>query len=246
MTSVLATTLGPSTYWYLTRATGAVSLLLLTVVVALGVVDVRRISTARVPRFVIDGLHRSAALLAVLFLAIHIVTTVLDGFAPISLLAAFVPFTSSYRPLWLSLGTVSCDLLIALVASSLLRRHIGHRAWQAIHWCAYACWPLALVHGLGTGSDAKAGWLLALTLVCIAVVLIAVAMRVWQAPERMLARAIATTAAVGFVLFIAIWLPTGPLGSEWPRRAGTPAYLLAHVERAGSVAQHRDAGVKGR
>jgi sulfoxide reductase heme-binding subunit YedZ len=236
----LAATLGPSAYWYLTRATGAVALLLLTIVVALGVADVRRISTARVPRFVIDALHRNAALLSVLFLVIHIATTLLDGFAPISLLAAFIPFTSSYRPLWLGLGAASCDLLIALVASSLLRRHLGHRTWQAIHWCAYACWPLALIHGLGTGSDAKAGWLLALTLVCIATVLGAVAVRVWRAaPERTGARASAAFAALAFIVFIAVWLPTGPLGAEWARRSGTPAYLLGHAERAHTEANDR-------
>lgn len=228
----VASTLGPSAYWYLTRATGAVALLLLTIVVALGVADVRRVSSTRVPRFLIDALHRNAALLAVVFLAIHIVTTVLDGFAPISLLAAFIPFTSSYRPLWLGLGALACDLLIALVVSSLVRRQLGHRTWQAIHWCAYACWPLALIHGLGTGSDAKSGWLLALTLLCIAAVLVAVAVRVWKAaPQRSLVRGIAVAGALAFLIFIAIWLPTGPLGSEWARRSGTPTYLLGHAER---------------
>lgn len=239
---VLATTIGPSAYWYLTRATGAVALLLLTVVVALGVADVRRWSSPRFPRFLIDALHRNVALLAVLFLTLHILTTLLDGFAPISLLAAFVPFTSAYRPLWLGLGAIACDLLIALVASSLLRRHIGHRTWQAIHWCAYACWPLALVHGFGTGSDAKSGWLLALSILCIAVVIAAIAGRVWNGtPEHARVRAMAVAATAAFAVFLAIWLPSGPLGSEWARRAGTPSYLLSHVERS-SAAQAGDDG----
>lgn len=229
----LAATLGPSGYWYLTRATGAVAMLLLTIVVALGVADVRRLSSPRMPRFLIDALHRNASLLAVVFLALHIVTTLLDGFAPISLIAAFIPFTSPYRTFWLGLGTVACDLLLALVISSLLRRRIGHRTWQAIHWCAYACWPIALIHGLGTGSDAKSGWLLALTVVCIGAVLLAVAIRIWNAaPERPLARGAAALGALAFVIFILVWLPTGPLGSEWARRAGTPTYLLGHSERA--------------
>ncbi|MHB1469312.1 MAG: ferric reductase-like transmembrane domain-containing protein [Solirubrobacteraceae bacterium] len=233
MTLPLAATLGPSAYWYLTRATGAVAMLLLTLVVALGVADVRRLSSPRVPRFLIDALHRNAALLAVLFLAIHIITTVLDGFAPISLIAAFIPFTSSYRPLWLGLGTVACDLLIALVASSLLRRQLGHRAWQAIHWCAYACWPFALIHGLGTGSDAKSGWLLALTVVCTAAILSAVAVRIWHAaPDRPVLRGAAALGALAFVIFILVWVPSGPLSAEWARRSGTPTYLLSHAERA--------------
>jgi methionine sulfoxide reductase heme-binding subunit len=231
--ALLASTLGPSTYWYLTRATGAVALLLLTIVVALGVADVRRFGTARWPRFVIDGLHRNVALLSVVFVALHIITTLLDGFAPISLLAAFVPFTSAYRPFWLGLGAVSFDLLLALVISSVMRRRIGHRTWQAIHWLAYACWPVALLHGFGTGSDASSGWLLALSILCVAIVIASIAARVWQsAPERARARGFAIAATAGFAVFLAIWLPSGPLGSEWARRSGTPTDLLAHSERA--------------
>src|SRR5690348_10180995 len=105
---------GPSVYWYLTRSTGAVALVLLTVAVVLGVLDVRRVSTPRWPRFVVDSLHRNASLLAMAFLAVHVLTSVLDSFAPISLLDAFVPFAGSYRPFWLGLGAVALDLLVAV------------------------------------------------------------------------------------------------------------------------------------
>src|SRR6476660_7262150 len=113
MSAILAAS-GPSLYWYLTRSTGAVALLLLTVAIALGVVDVQRWSTPRWPRFVLDSLHRNVSLLAMVFLVLHIVTSVLDSFAPISLVDAFVPFTGSYRPFWLGLGAVAFDLLLAV------------------------------------------------------------------------------------------------------------------------------------
>src|SRR5438270_3521966 len=162
---------GPSLYWYLTRSTGAVALLLLTVAIALGVVDVERFSTPRWPRFVLDSLHRNVSLLAMVFLALHILTSVLDSFAPISLVDAFIPFAGAYRPFWLGLGAVSCDLLIAVTVTSLLRRRLGFAGWRAIHWLTYASWPIALVHGFGTGSDVKGGaWLLALSVGCVAIV----------------------------------------------------------------------------
>ena len=138
---------GGSAYWYLTRSTGAVALLLLTAAVALGVVDVRRWSTPRWPRFVVDSLHRNVSLLAMAFLALHIVTSVLDSFAPISLLDAFVPFAGSYRPFWLGLGAVAFDLLLAVTITSLLRQRMGYASWRAIHWLTYASWPIALLHG---------------------------------------------------------------------------------------------------
>ena len=85
-------------------------------------------------------------------------------------LDAVVPFASAYRPLWLGLGAIAIDLLIALVVTSLVRARLGLRAWRGVHWCRYACWPVALLHGLGTGTDARTPWMQALTAVCVAVV----------------------------------------------------------------------------
>jgi DMSO/TMAO reductase YedYZ heme-binding membrane subunit len=176
---------------------------------------------------VIDGLHRNIALLTIVFLALHILTSVLDSFAPIGLLEAVVPFVGSYRPFWLGLGAVSFDLLIAVTVTSLARRRVGHRAWRAVHWLSYASWPVALLHGFGTGSDVTDTWLLALSIGCLLVVLAAIAMRVaagWPGELRVRAGVLAGTAA--FSLFLVLWLPAGPLGSEWARRSGTPPSLL--------------------
>ena len=232
MSAVFATA-GPSVYWYLTRATGAVALLLLTLAIVLGVVDVERWSTARWPRFVLDSLHRNVALLATVFLVVHILTSVLDSFASISIADALIPFVGSYRPFWLGLGTIAFDLILAVIATSLLRARMGYGTWRAIHWLTYASWPIALIHGLGTGSDADSTWLLALSIVCSALVVAAVMMRVmvgWPGEIRRRGAALAGTG--GFALFIVLWLPAGPLGAEWARRSGTPSALLGHSQTA--------------
>ena len=153
MTPILAS--GTSLYWYLTRSTGAVALLLLTVTVVLGVVDMRRLSTPRWPRFVLDSLHRNVSLLAMVFLCLHILTSVLDSLRIYPLLDAVIPFAGSYRPFWLGLGAVAFDLLMAVTITSLLRQRMGYASWRAVHWLTYASWPIALLHGFGTGSDAK-------------------------------------------------------------------------------------------
>ena len=236
--SVLAASTGGSAYWYLTRSTGAVALLLLTIALALGVVDVRRWSTPRWPRFVVDSLHRNVALLAMIFLVLHILTSVLDSFASISLLDAVVPFAGSYRPLWLGLGAVAFDLLIAVTLTSMLRQRFGHASWRAIHWLTYASWPIALLHCLGTGSDAASAWLLALSFFCATIVLAAVLVRAaggW--PEHLARRAAALGGTGAFALFMLVWLPAGPLGSEWARRSGTPRSLLGHSSARAS--KHR-------
>ncbi|MEA2140419.1 MAG: methionine sulfoxide reductase heme-binding subunit [Solirubrobacteraceae bacterium] len=227
---------GGSAYWYLTRSTGTVALLLLTVAVALGVIDVRRWSSPRWPRFVVDSLHRNVSLLAMAFLGVHIVTSVLDSFAPISVLDAFIPFAGSYRPFWLGLGAVSLDLLLAVTITSLLRQRMGYSTWRAVHWLTYASWPIALLHGFGTGSDVKSTWLLGLSVACLLVVLAAVVVRVVSGwPENQRLRGAALGGAGVFSLFLLLWLPGGPLGSEWPRRSGTPSSLLPHSAHAASA-----------
>lgn len=223
----------PSAFWFLTRGTGAVSTVLLTVTVALGVANIRRTRIGDMPRFVVESIHRSAALLAVSFVVVHVVTTLLDRFAPIGVLDVVIPFKSAYRPIWLGLGAVAFDLLIAVVITSLARRQFGYRAWRTTHWLAYASWPIALVHGLGTGTDTKTHWMLLLTASCVAVVLAAVAVRVsagW--PGHLATRLSAASVAALLPLGLLVWLPGGPLAAGWAKRAGTPASLLASVHSA--------------
>jgi sulfoxide reductase heme-binding subunit YedZ len=233
---------GPSAYWYLTRSSGAVALVLLTLALVLGVIDVGRWSTESWPRFVVDSLHRNASLLALAFLCLHILTAVLDSFAPISLVNAVIPFTGSYRPFWLGLGALSFDLMLAVIITSLLRRRMGHATWRAIHWLAYASWPIALLHGLGTGSDVKSTWLLALSIGCLVAAVGAVLVRIaagW--PDQLARRGAALGGASIFTLGLLLWLPSGPLGKEWARRSGTPSVLLGHSSGQSSSSA-REAG----
>jgi predicted ferric reductase len=214
------------TLWYFTRASGAVSLVLLTLTLVLGVVDVSRWFSPRFPRFLVDGIHRTVSLLVVVFVALHVVTAVLDSFAPVRLADAVIPFGSAYRPVWLGLGAVAFDLLVALVATSLLRARLGLRAWRIVHWLAYACWPFALVHGLGSGSDVSAGWMLWLSIGCAVTVGAAVLARAGLAMPRQAALAGTGFAIAVAALALALWLPSGPLASGWARRSGTPSPIL--------------------
>jgi sulfoxide reductase heme-binding subunit YedZ len=227
MITTAATTVGPSAYWYLTRGTGTIALILLTLSVALGVANVRRMRSEHVPRFVLDAVHRNVSLLAVVFLLLHIVTSLLDGYAPITVVDVIIPFGSAYRPLWLGLGAVAFDLLIAVTITSLLRRRFGYRIWRAVHWAAYACWPVALLHGLGTGTDTKAGWMLVIVAGCVIVMIVAVMARAvagW--PNHFRARVTALVLSAAVPIGLLVWLPSGPLAAGWAKTAGTPSSLL--------------------
>jgi sulfoxide reductase heme-binding subunit YedZ len=233
--TIVASGAGPTTYWYLTRATGTVALVLLTVSVVLGILGTVRYTAPRWPRFALDTLHRDVSLLGVALTVVHVVTTVLDGFAPVSLLDGLIPFVSPYRPLWLGLGTLSFDLILALVITSLVRRRLGYGAWRAVHWLAYVSWPIAVLHGLGTGTDTKQWWMLLVTAICIGAVLAAVLARInfvdrSHGALRTGAIALSIMAPVGMVIFAAV----GPLAHGWARRAGTPARLLGPSPSAAS------------
>lgn len=164
--------------WYATRATGIVALVLLTMTLILGIVGVSRVESRYWSRLITAGLHRNIALLVVVFVVAHVATTVLDSFVNISLAAAIVPFTSSYRTFWLSLGTIAFDLVLALVATSLLRSRLSYRGWRAVHVLAYLAWPVALWHGLGTGTDTRLPLALAIDAACVLAVMSAVLWRV--------------------------------------------------------------------
>lgn len=207
--------------WYATRATGVVALILLTVTVALGIAGVSKVQSPKWPRLVTALLHRNIALLVTVFLGIHIATTLLDSFVKISPVAAIIPFASSYRPFWLGLGAIAFDLILALIATSLLRSRMSYRAWRAVHVLAYASWPIALWHGLGTGTDAKLPWLLALDGLCVLAVASALAWRArLMAPGSL--RAAALTATVAVPIATAVFVIAGPLRAGWAVLAGTP------------------------
>ena len=189
VTAALLAANGSKTLWYLTRGSGAVTLVLLTVSMSLGIVGTFRWRSSLLPRFSVAALHRNLTLLAVVFLGVHVATSVADAYAPVGVKDAFIPFMSAYRPFWLGLGALAGDLLLALIVTSLLRVRLGLRAWRWTHWFAYACWPLALFHSLGTGSDPRAGWLQALAAVSVGVVLVSIAVRLARSRARPVASA---------------------------------------------------------
>jgi len=164
--------------WFATRGAGAVSLLMFTASAALGLVTVARFQAAGWPRFFNYEMHRRVSLLSIVFLAVHVLTAVFDPFTKLGLGAALVPFASSYRPVQVALGVVALYLFVALIVTSLLRKHIGQRTWRAVHWASYAMWPMALLHGITAGSDAFAPWMLAVDLISIAVITAALGWRI--------------------------------------------------------------------
>jgi methionine sulfoxide reductase heme-binding subunit len=175
--AVAATTSSPKAFWYFARGSGIVTLLLLTASTVLGLLSTARAATREWSRFVVQAVHRNVSLLIVVFLGLHVATIVLDGFVPVRWVDAVIPFLSQYKPLWVGLGAIVVDLLAAVIVTSLWRVRIGARAWRTVHWLAYAAWPVAVLHGVGVGSDRHERWYLAITALCVASVVVTAAWR---------------------------------------------------------------------
>ncbi len=156
---------------------------MLTAVVGLGILSSLRFEATGWPRFLTAGLHRNLALITLVFLGLHIVTAVVDPYTSLGWTAAVIPFSSDYRTFWLGLGSIAAELIAAIGITTMARRFIGPRAWKIVHGLAYAAWPIGVVHGLGTGTDAWSAWFFALTCACIALVGFAVVYRFFVSPD---------------------------------------------------------------
>jgi DMSO/TMAO reductase YedYZ heme-binding membrane subunit len=157
--------------WYIDRGSGLAAMMLLTASTVLGVVSVMRVHSARWPRFALSLLHRNLALLALVFGVVHVATSVVDSYVPIALWDAFVPFTAQYKPLWVAIGAIGADLMVAVLVTTALRRRLGFRSWRAVHLLSYVSWGAAMVHSIGVGTDARSAvWGVAIMAACIGAV----------------------------------------------------------------------------
>ena len=209
--------------WFLNRATGLVLLALFTLSLVLGVLASSRRLPSWWPIFLGNELHRKISVFSMIFLGMHIVTAVADSFVDIDVVDVFVPFLTPYRPFWMALGTLATDLLIAVLVTTALRSRMSERAWRVVHALSYLMWPLALMHGLGIGTDTHSLAVLALNAVCVGLVVAAVVWRLVTADALGVGpRVVGIATTIAVTAGVALWLTVGPLASGWSEKAGTP------------------------
>ena len=174
--------------WYATRATGLMALVLLTLTMVFGITTTTRARARNWPGFAQQELHRRISILSVVFLGVHVLTSVADTFVNISWAAVVIPFVSRYQGFWVGVGAVALDLMIAVFVTSLLRERMRPATWRAVHWLAYLSWPVAMAHTFGMGTDAGEGWVIVLGVVCGLAVAAALGWRLYASSRQALAR----------------------------------------------------------
>jgi sulfoxide reductase heme-binding subunit YedZ len=205
-----------------------VTIALLSLTAILGMAQTVRFKNAFWPKYLTVGLHSYVALLLLVFLGLHIVTSLLDPFAKLGWKDAVIPFYSWYRPFWLGLGVLAAEFYLALIITSVVRKWMSYKLWRYIHWTSYACWPFALLHGLGTGTDPLRAWFLWINVACVLGFFLFLVL--WRLsfgwPAQWWPRLLAAAASGFAIVTLAVWALNGPLAPGWSIVSGTPVQLL--------------------
>ena len=141
-------------WWYLARATGIVTLVLLVAGLVLGVLlSTRAMKPHDRPAWLL-AMHRWLSSLVIAGTAIHVVALVADSYAQFGLVEILIPMTSAWRPVAVTFGVAAMYLLVAIHVSSVLMKRLPKAAWRRIHaLSALLVWS-AVIHGALAGTDA--------------------------------------------------------------------------------------------
>ncbi|MDA8102306.1 MAG: ferric reductase-like transmembrane domain-containing protein [Nitrospiraceae bacterium] len=206
----------PKFLWYMTRATGIIAIVLLGMVVILGMVTATKAAPKGFAKFLVPDLHRRLSITAAAFLGVHIITALLDSFVHIGLIASIVPFVATYRPVWVGFGAIAFDLLLIVIATSVVRHRFSQGPWKKIHYLSWLVVTFALFHAIGTGSDARVGLVEVVYIVLVAVVALAAIFRTaTDAQLRKLAKIGGSAVIVAVPVLALGWSLKGPLRTGW-------------------------------
>ena len=200
--------------WYAARAGGVAAYVLLTLNVSIGLLMTGKKTMKHWPRFALEDVHRFTGILTGTFVVLHITTVAIDSYLPFSPLSLAVPFISTYRPIWIGLGIVAAELLLALAITNHYRNtKLSYRTWRRWHYVNFAVWTAATFHSLGSGTDRSTTWLLAIDAVAVGTVCALTTWRILRRSDRtgaVVRGAVPVlAAAAGIVLVSALAL--GPL-----------------------------------
>jgi methionine sulfoxide reductase heme-binding subunit len=156
MSAALATATSPHLFWITSRAAGTAALFLSSLGVCVGLLLGGRFVRGRGPD--LRPLHEALALATIGALVIHGLTLLGDQYMHPSLIDVTVPFVSSYKTGWTSLGIIAAWMLVLLGPSYYLRRQIGQQRWVKLHRLTAIAWIAGIIHAIGEGSDAGSAW----------------------------------------------------------------------------------------
>jgi sulfoxide reductase heme-binding subunit YedZ len=150
----------PHLFWITSRAAGIVALVLASLAVSLGLVMSLKLMRRRGPDLI--AIHEILSLSALVAIVVHGLTLLGDQYLRLSIADIALPFVSSYKTVWTSLGIIAGWGLALLGLSYYARRFVGSKRWRKLHRFTAVLWIFGLAHSLGEGTDAGQIWFLAM------------------------------------------------------------------------------------
>jgi methionine sulfoxide reductase heme-binding subunit len=170
--------------WYLTRSTGIVATLLAAASLLWGFLFSARATGRKLrPNWWLD-LHNWLGGLALTFVGVHILTSLLYSDSGIGLLQVFVPGTADFGAWGIGWGVIAAYLFAIAVFTTWPRRLRNRRWWRVAHLGSVIGMALALVHAYQSGSDASRVAFKVGIVVTAAVASYALGLRVFSYPGR--------------------------------------------------------------
>jgi hypothetical protein len=170
-------------WWYVARSSGIVAWSILTLAMTWGLLLRTKLLAGRpAPRWLLD-LHRFLGGLAVVFTAVHVAGLIADSYVHFGAVEILVPLASRWRPVPVGLGIVGLYLLLAVEATSVLKRRLPPGLWRRVHVGSFALFVLVTLHGVTAGSDARNLAFISMVNVGTALIVFLVLVRVWS-PSR--------------------------------------------------------------
>jgi methionine sulfoxide reductase heme-binding subunit len=173
----MTTNAGPHLFWITSRAAGIVALVVASLAVALGLLMSTKLIKGKATE--LRAAHEILSLSTIVAIVVHAVSLLGDQFLHPSLADITIPFVSSYKSFWTSLGIVSGWSVIILGLSYYARRAIGALRWRKLHRFTALAWLGGLVHALGEGTDAGQIWFLAMIGIVVVPALVLLAIRLF-------------------------------------------------------------------
>lgn len=152
-------------WWLASRSSGVVAFAAVALSVIIGLMMANGIPKRPGAKKQLVAIHESTALAGLVAIAVHGLTLLGDSYLHPTLTQILVPFTIDYRPFYTGLGIIAGWAALFLGLSFYARRFIGNKRWRTVHRATIAVWALAVVHTLGSGTDAGTVWMRAILVV---------------------------------------------------------------------------------
>jgi sulfoxide reductase heme-binding subunit YedZ len=146
-------------FWITSRAAGTAALLLSSVAVGVGLMIGGKLVKGRGPDLRV--LHEALSLATIGAIVVHAASLLGDTYLHPTIADLTVPFVSSYKTVWMSIGIVSGWAMLLLGLSYYARARIGQERWRVLHRFTALAWLLGIVHSFGEGTDSGVAWFVA-------------------------------------------------------------------------------------